>query len=371
MATCVRCSKQVSGLGTFLGFDKNTNRCSKCEGEVRLACAQFRRYYLEYCQDGPLNDEEWGKLSSFPRNAHFDIVEAQATVRKEAFDFFRRYFLEKTQDGVLSDPEWATLIVFAQRSNLGLADVQNYIRGDALNLLERSLSFAAADGVITDEEEMDLLKLRRTVGLSDEVTKPFVDRLEKLKYITAIRRGKLPVVIPRAGTHLDSAEVCHFETVATYNKVNAKSVNLVEGRLLATNKKLCFLSPSGGVEIPWKNVMRLERTGGGIYVELSTKKGNGKYDMPDPLLAEAVIETIVRINKRQLLAYDEDNESRHIPHDVKIAVWQRDQGKCVQCSATSYLEFDHIIPHAKGGANTIANVQLLCRKCNLEKSDRI
>jgi len=35
------------------------------------------------------------------------------------------------------------------------------------------------------------------------------------------------------------------------------------------------------------------------------------------------------------------------------------------------LEFDHIIPVAKGGANTIDNVQILCRRCNGQKSDRI
>jgi 5-methylcytosine-specific restriction endonuclease McrA len=35
------------------------------------------------------------------------------------------------------------------------------------------------------------------------------------------------------------------------------------------------------------------------------------------------------------------------------------------------LEFDHVIPHAKGGSNTDNNIQLLCRGCNLKKSDRI
>jgi 5-methylcytosine-specific restriction endonuclease McrA len=52
-------------------------------------------------------------------------------------------------------------------------------------------------------------------------------------------------------------------------------------------------------------------------------------------------------------------------------VWSRDQGQCVRCRAAEYLEFDHIIPHSKGGSNSINNVQLLCRKCNLYKSDRI
>jgi 5-methylcytosine-specific restriction endonuclease McrA len=52
-------------------------------------------------------------------------------------------------------------------------------------------------------------------------------------------------------------------------------------------------------------------------------------------------------------------------------VWQRYGGQCAECSATDYLEFDHIIPHAKGGGNGDNNIQLLCRKCNLKKSDHI
>jgi 5-methylcytosine-specific restriction endonuclease McrA len=40
-------------------------------------------------------------------------------------------------------------------------------------------------------------------------------------------------------------------------------------------------------------------------------------------------------------------------------------------SAAGMIEFDHIIPHTHGGANSVKNVQLLCRKCNLVKSDRI
>lgn len=68
---------------------------------------------------------------------------------------------------------------------------------------------------------------------------------------------------------------------------------------------------------------------------------------------------------------NEEVRSRRIPQDVKAAVWQRDQGQCAECGASEYLEFDHVIPFSKGGANTEGNVQLLCRSCNLSKSDRI
>ena len=60
-----------------------------------------------------------------------------------------------------------------------------------------------------------------------------------------------------------------------------------------------------------------------------------------------------------------------IPQDVMDKVWNRDGGKCVQCGKSEKLEFDHIIPHSKGGSNTIRNLQLLCEKCNRVKSNNI
>jgi hypothetical protein len=57
-----------------------------------------------------------------------------------------------------------------------------------------------------------------------------------------------------------------------------------------------------------------------------------------------------------------------IPDDVKIFVWQRDQGRCVSCGSIRNLEFDHVIPIAKGGSNTARNLQILCEACNRAKS---
>ncbi len=64
--------------------------------------------------------------------------------------------------------------------------------------------------------------------------------------------------------------------------------------------------------------------------------------------------------------------SRQIPTAVKVAVWKRDQGRCVQCGSTDNLHFDHDVPFSKGGSSiTPDNVKLLCARHNLEKSDKI
>jgi 5-methylcytosine-specific restriction endonuclease McrA len=60
-----------------------------------------------------------------------------------------------------------------------------------------------------------------------------------------------------------------------------------------------------------------------------------------------------------------------IPDDVKLLVWSRDGGACVKCGTTKELHFDHIIPYARGGSDAAANIQILCRSCNLAKSDRL
>ena len=61
-----------------------------------------------------------------------------------------------------------------------------------------------------------------------------------------------------------------------------------------------------------------------------------------------------------------------IPSEVKLAVWKRDRRQCVACGSGDNLHFDHILPFSRGGSSIVAeNVQLLCARHNLAKSDRI
>ena len=64
-------------------------------------------------------------------------------------------------------------------------------------------------------------------------------------------------------------------------------------------------------------------------------------------------------------------DSRYISPQLRQSVWNKCGGMCVQCHSRSLLEYDHIIPIAKGGATSFANLQILCRSCNRHKSDHI
>jgi len=68
---------------------------------------------------------------------------------------------------------------------------------------------------------------------------------------------------------------------------------------------------------------------------------------------------------------------RHIPAQVKRAVWERDQGQCTfvseagrRCPARTRLEFDHIVEVARGGEATVSGIRLRCRAHNIEGSSR-
>jgi hypothetical protein len=68
----------------------------------------------------------------------------------------------------------------------------------------------------------------------------------------------------------------------------------------------------------------------------------------------------------------DDGRSRHIPANIKKAVYKRDKGRCAfvgsngkRCNSQHNLQYDHYpVPYARGGSSTVDNLLLLCAKHN-------
>jgi hypothetical protein len=67
--------------------------------------------------------------------------------------------------------------------------------------------------------------------------------------------------------------------------------------------------------------------------------------------------------------------SRHIPAEVKRAVWARDRGRCAfvgkegRCNERGFLEYHHVESYASGGPPTMENIELRCRAHNAYEAD--
>ncbi len=69
--------------------------------------------------------------------------------------------------------------------------------------------------------------------------------------------------------------------------------------------------------------------------------------------------------------------SHHIPAPVRREVVARDEGCCTyvseeghRCGSRTRLEFDHVIPRAKGGESTVPNLRLRCQTHNQHAAEQ-
>jgi len=161
------------------------------------------------------------------------------------------------------------------------------------------------------------------------------------------------------------------DVLLTVQRKNANNVERYRGDLFVTSERIIYKSDKPK-NILISNIISYESNKNMIFITSKTANNSGEFYIgKDVDFVEAHIEQSVKRFHRQIDLRQSTNNTRHITQETRNTVWQRCNGKCVECESTSYLEFDHIIPFSKGGSNSENNIQLLCRACNLSKSDRI
>ena len=78
---------------------------------------------------------------------------------------------------------------------------------------------------------------------------------------------------------------------------------------------------------------------------------------------EVVLPSVIRLHKFVRIPY------RHAVPLSRRAIFARDGGKCVYCSAPA-TSIDHVQPRSRGGLHAWENVVSACHKCNHQKADR-
>lgn len=268
--------------------------------------------------------------------------------------------------------EWDALLATLTANQVPVAEALGQIQRDTGSFLERYVVFAMADDVVTPEEMATFDDFAGRLQVRPEVVAPLRNRMRRHQALQSIRAGNLPDCRP-AELRLEVGELCHLDVNATYRKETTRgTVQQVPGRVVVTDKKFRFVGLSSGWEINLTKILSVvPRRGEFVHVQVSQKTGGGLYTINDPEYASTLIDTVLRVHRREILAPNRGRDTRSIPQHIKTQVWQRDQGRCMQCAATSYLEFDHVIPLSMGGATSLDNLQILCRACNLRKSDRL
>ena len=267
------------------------------------------------------------------------------------------------------------MVATTERLGISRTTLAEAIRPQAERFVEHVLADAKSDGRLTEKEEGTLAALVDKLELS----LPFCEYVEQhvgaLRTIRQAALGKLPSISAPRGLAIRSGEIVHYCEPATWlqKRVLKHEVRWDEhaGILTVTDNRLIFSSDTRSFDVRFGRIVSHDGKRGAIYLQRMEKPETIIRLSEIEAVAYAILEAAIALSNQTRLANKGEKPMRQIPRDVRQRVWQRYGGRCAECGASQYLEFDHVIPVAKGGSNSDANVQLLCRGCNSKKSDLI
>lgn len=352
-----------------------------------LAAEQAGRIHLEFArerfavalaqsmEDGVLEPHEESRLQRIAASVKCTLpVFARSFFRQEGEAFLRGMFGAFADGEGITGSNWSHLLDTTRKLGIEQTELLTAIRPQAQRYVERVLADAKADGRLSEREESYLRWIISTLELPTDARRYIEDEMELLKCLNRIEEGQLPVVQTPMGTEIRSGEILHFFAAATWHllreRKNGPEVETHQGSLFLTDNRLIFSSASKSQSTSYRKIIAHRGTPTWLEVQVEGKPAS-RFQLlhATPTVYPILRSAIAMAN--QTLVRSEGQPTRHIPRDVRQRIWQKCGGRCIECGAADYLEFDHIIPVARGGSNSDANVQLLCRRCNLKKSDNI
>ena len=286
---------------------------------------------------------------------------------------FQSKLSQYLSDGKLTNQERQQLDEFCIEHEL---DKQQLFKQSSL-LINNFLHFTVAN-IIADrfvgKDEQDFINCLCDYFQPDQsIISEIKTTIQRVNNIAKIKKGDVnPIQTNQIVVKNSELIYLHQKDVLlTVQRKNANNIERYRGDLFVTSERIIYKSDKPK-NILISNIISYESNKNMIFITSKTANNSGEFYIgKDVDFVEAHIEQSVKRFHRQIDLRQSTNNTRHITQETRNTVWQRCNGKCVECESTSYLEFDHIIPFSKGGSNSENNIQLLCRACNLSKSDRI
>lgn len=347
-------------------------------GQLNWEVAQkvFGNLLATAIEDGHLDEREAASLNEFAASLGTTVTNLmQGFFKEQGEQLLRAVFAGMTQDGRIADTEWRRLLETAHRLGFSQQQLLEAVEGQSRLFVEHVLADAKSDGLLTEQEERFLGWLLQQLVLPENFRFYVASEIDQMRLLRDIASGRLPTVKSRVSMELKAGEIPHFLARVTYCVVKqtryGPRVDQFEGEALITDTRLTFSSHERSFSVNHRNVVQADFQYNGVEVRTSGK-GAGLYNFGSQnQLAFAILRTAIGKANQTIVDASAGLPTRHIPRDIRQRVWQKFGGRCAECASEQYLEFDHVIPVAKGGSNSEANVQLLCRGCNLKKSDHI
>lgn len=339
---------------------------------ARLEEYQARQVYARMVStalaDGLLSEDEARTLKEARRHLAIADTLAVQLNRVELADAYRTLFRSFADDGVLTDQELDALERFRDGTGLSVQEAANVSMTDARELFTRTVAIVSQDPEVCSGDRKKLTRLAQVLAVPQSDVDSGLAEFDRALRLAEISQGRLPSI--PSTIMIRSSEICHYVGACEFSYTTRTQTRSIHGTLTVTSKRLIFTGDRS-FEVGVKRIVDVREYTNAVDLTLSTQRGQGRYFVGDGRFLGAILVALVRGYNRERFDSSDVARSRHIPDEVKVAVWRRDGGKCVRCGATDYLEFDHIIPFSKGGANTVNNVQLLCRRCNLAKGGEL